>query len=290
MTTTARVLTHSSHPYSPVAPDVLTLELYYPQIIHAELMAHGMFVRNAASFRAKPGRRLRAEIRADLAEPVQYGSHKAGMQAGPTSEALTGVGRLAWRVAAFYALCVSALMDRAGLAKEIYNRLVMPFAHMSVVVTGTSETWANFLCLRNHPDADPTMQALAEVVRQAIAASAAKTVPYGGWHAPYHPDDVQRSVAACARVSYRSFAENGRETTREEDLRLYERLLGGKVKHASPAGHQATPVYNPAFEKKVGNLGQWWHQYRHDLEGEVFADLHAVLDPEFRNRQTQEKP
>jgi len=284
MTIKARVIAHSSHP-QPGSPDLITLELYNPQIVHADFMTHRMFSRNAASFRAKPGRRLRAEIFDDLAEPVSYGTAKAGMQAGPPTWWQTLIGKALWRLAAFCALVISAAMDRVGLAKEVYNRIVMPYAHMSVVCTGTEHAWANFLHLRNHPDADPTIQALAEAVRQAIQASTPTPVPYGGWHSPYHADDVQRSVAACARVSYKSFANAGTPSTREEDLKLYARLVGGNPKHASPAEHQATPNVDPNERTNHGNLGPYWHQHRHDLQGESFFDLVATLDPEYRSRK-----
>ena len=51
---------------------------------------------------------------------------------------------------------------------------------------------------------------------------------------------IKISVARCARVSYTSF-ETGRRSTLEEDLALYDRLVGAQPLHASPAEHQATP-------------------------------------------------
>ena len=55
---------------------------------------------------------------------------------------------------------------RRRLPKQVVNRLLEPFSHISVVVTATE--WDNFFALRCHPDADPTMRALAEAMRDAI--------------------------------------------------------------------------------------------------------------------------
>jgi hypothetical protein len=44
--------------------------------------------------------------------------------------------------------------------------------------------------------------------------------------------------ARCARVSYKTF--DGKPTTIEADLGLFEKLVGGAPIHASPTEHQAT--------------------------------------------------
>jgi len=89
------------------------------------------------------------------------------------------------------------------------------------------------------------------------------------------------SVARCARVSYESF-ETGKRSTVEENLRLYDRLLGAQPMHASPAEHQATPDEKYGVEYRES--GQWhnskehgnfigWRQYRKMLSGESCAPL-----------------
>jgi len=100
------------------------------------------------------------------------------------------------------------------------------------------------------------------------------------------------SVARCARLSYQSFTTQKRSTI-EEDLELYQKLVGGRIIHASPAEHQATPdkIYpnplqpdTPAFDlikndfcwqqpHLSGNLGPGWLQYRKMLPNEAIAPL-----------------
>lgn len=113
---------------------------------------------------------------------------------------------------------------------------------------------------------------------------------FGDWHLPYVDDitwnaishlgddlpiAIRISVARCARVSYQSF-ETGKLSTIDEDLKLYNRLLGNQPIHASPAEHQATPdIYGDhgwvALEQHGNFYG--WKQYRKMLEGESIAPL-----------------
>jgi hypothetical protein len=83
---------------------------------------------------------------------------------------------------------------------------------------------------------------------------------------------IKRSVARCARVSYLN--HEGKKSTIEEDLQLYNRLLGGVPIHASPAEHQAQAlarwdegINRPTAFQRSGNL-QGWYQYRKTLENE----------------------
>ncbi len=50
---------------------------------------------------------------------------------------------------------------------------------------------------------------------------------------------IKLSVARCARVSY--LTHEGKPPNVDDDLKLYDRLVGSVPLHASPAEHQATP-------------------------------------------------
>ena len=90
-----------------------------------------------------------------------------------------------------------------------------------------------------------------------------------GWSAEielgYEFDDVpvKRSVAKCARVSYKN--HDGTDSTVEQDLALYDRLLGQLPIHASPAEHQAMAIDDAG--ERSGNF-RGWIQYRKTLENE----------------------
>jgi hypothetical protein len=75
------------------------------------------------------------------------------------------------------------------------------------------------------------------------------------------------SAARCARVSYLN--HEGKRTTIEEDLALFDRLMGGDVKHASPTEHQAkVPEVLSDWLYKPSNLRAWL-QFRRTIEGET---------------------
>lgn len=281
---------------------LLTFKLRYPWFIHGELMTHRVLSRNASSNRAIPVARMIAEARSeDRAAPVFWGAEQKGMQTGGEllSAHLIDYGNSkecaqnAWRNAAYQAAAEAERMVRIGLHKSIINRILQPFTHARVVVTATE--WDNFFGLRLHRDAEPTMRALAVAMWEARKASTPKLLRPGEWHLPFIDSEtltdigrrhtvqkeathemIRVSVARCARVSYESH-ETGRRSTVEEDLALYERLVGSMPLHASPAEHQATP---DTFHKGAGwtNFGQHgnfvgWRQYRKMLPGEAVAPL-----------------
>ena len=120
---------------------------------------------------------------------------------------------------------------------------------------------------RDHPDAQPEIQELARLMKQAYQESLPNPVHLGEWHLPYITDEDWKaaerhcqigritrdmpsykekleivrkvSVARCARVSYKAF--DGSVAPIEKDLELFEQLLVSQPLHASPAEHQATP-------------------------------------------------
>ena len=194
---------------------------------------------------------------------------------GPITVALTGKDleqvKDEWLYAMSHAINSALVLQEHGLHKQIANRILEPWSHINVLVTATE--WDNFFELRCHPAAQPEMRVLAEAIRSAMDLSQPRFLEPGQWHLPYVEDDgtsdaIKVSVARCARVSY--LTHDGRETTLEEDLELYERLVGSQPIHASPADHQATPDEDHLFWG-YHNPGQWrnfrgWRQYRALIE------------------------
>ena len=280
MTISAKVIADST---SPDGIRLTTMQLRYPRLIHTEFMTHRLFSRNASSSRAIPVKRMIEDLIRDPAMPIHWGSNKPGMQAG---DELTGRERRlveeVWLEGMEEAIKTAEALRAMGLHKQIANRILEPWAHINVVVTATD--WANFFALRRHPDAQPEIKALADAMWGAMEESYPLGKLITEWHLPYvkdeelieHDVEVTRkiSVARCARVSY--LTHDGRQTTVEEDLQLYDRLLGSQPMHASPAEHQATPdrLLNPdwpngwAKSSLHGNL-RGWIQFRKTLSGEA---------------------
>jgi len=285
MTITAKVIADS---VSRWGNRLTTMQLRYPKFIHGEFMTHRMFSRNASSSRAIPVERMIQDVMDDPAMPVFWGTNKPGMQAGEElseTDRDDAIGNWLW--ARNSAVEYARYLHRIGVHKQLVNRVIEPWCHINVVVTATE--WANFYALRRHKDAQPEMKALADAMWDAQKDSKITFLDTGSWHVPYVQDGeatdsyalaVKLSVARCARVSY--LTHEGKPPNVEDDLKLYDRLVGSTPLHASPAEHQATPDYwlepegvgfrGYTHSEEHGNF-VGWRQYRKRLPNENVASL-----------------
>lgn len=241
---------------------ITTFQLSYPLMIHAELMTHRVFSRNAASNRAIPVIKLIKRTIKDPAIPMVWGSNKPGMSAGAElglykQFLLKGLWLGGLYASAFFAYLTSKL----GLHKQHANRMMMPYQHIDVIVTSTE--WENFYDLRLDNAAQPEIQELAKQMLKASTHNVPRVLKEGEWHLPYLDEVLPTfrdiSAAKCARVSYLN--HNNQETSHKEDLRLAKML--SDMKHMSPFEHQATPMEN--IEGRSNNF-KGWFQYREELE------------------------
>jgi thymidylate synthase ThyX len=246
-----------------------TLKLIYPRFIHAEVMTHRVFSRNASSSRAEPVLKHIERIQNEYAEPIHWGKNQPGMQANEeVSPEIKRAARTAWWHAKEHAVAVAKNLQDLGVHKQIVNRILEPFSHINVVVTATE--WDNFFELRLHPDAQPEIRELARQMNMALANSTPIPLEFGEWHLPFITynerkietiqDQIRFSVARCARVSY--LTHDKKEPNAKDDLILYDRLVGGVPIHASPTEHQATPLEDTGFCRNF----RGWMQYRELLE------------------------
>lgn len=251
---------------SPVGARITTFELVYPRFIHGEFMTHRVFSRNAASSRAIPVKTFLKQVLFNRVDPLHWGANQSGMQA---SKELTGVKRFLakklWATAAVGVVCTAYLMSKVGLHKQVANRILEPFQWMRTVVTATE--WDGFFELRCHKDAQPEIQHLALMMRQAIEVSKPVARKY---HLPYvnmNPETYKHyrelakiSAARCARTSYVKF--DGEVPTDKDDLGLYNKLIEATPAHASPVEHQA---YASPISIAHCNNFKGWIQHRKEL-------------------------
>ncbi|MGL5281480.1 MAG: FAD-dependent thymidylate synthase [Plesiomonas shigelloides] len=255
---------------------ITTFELTYPRIIHSEFMTHRLFSRNAMSSRAVPIKKMVELIRTNMAMPVRFGSNQPGMQdKGLEHDGMVDVagfcrkltGREAWAIAAKRACDMALSLEEAGYHKQIANRLIEPFQMMKTVMTTTE--MENFLWLRVDADADPTIEVLANLMKEAMDNSEPEWLPAGVWHTPYvdhvygfgpegdahifegycvldendrpvmltEEEALRISASCCGQVSYRRL-----DSTKDKALDIYTRLVAGKKVHASPFEHQAREI------------------------------------------------
>jgi hypothetical protein len=275
MTITAEVIEDS---ISLAGIRLTTMQIKYPRMIHSEFMTHRVFSRNASSSRAIPILVMLRNTAADMAEPSQWGSNKPGMQAGKN---LIGwrlkLARMLWRSAGHTAIFFARRLAKTGAHKQIANRIVEPWSHISVVVTSTD--WANWFALRDHPDADPTIQELARAMSLAMEESSPMSLLKGQWHLPYISSNERKvfdnrtlarwSAARCARVSY--LTHDGKTPSALNDERLWVQLVESQPVHASPTEHQAAPDPLYVQSKRNGNF-RGWRQHRKMISGEAIHD------------------
>ena len=276
---------------------LVTAQFKYPRFIHAEFMTHREFSRNASSSRAIPVKKMIEQVRNDPAMPIHWGANQPGMQADNQLGADDiQIMKNHWLLAAEQAAEQAEFMAAHGLHKQVANRVLEPYQWMHVIAT-TCNT-SNFFGLRRHKDAQPEIKLVADLWHEALEQTPATLIKHGDWHLPYiaaadwqaaerylqvgritrdMPSReevtnllVAMSAARCARVSY--LTHDGDLPTVQQDLDLYERLVGSQPLHASPTEHQATPDY--AYDNGVwahgpehGNL-IGWRQFRKMLPGE----------------------
>lgn len=256
------------------APDKVlsTLLLRYPRFIHAEFMTHRCMSRNAASSRAIPVKKMIDDILADTAMPIHWGAAQKGMQADRQCDneitfmaprqkfagnsdneirwqewRFTEPGR-AWLEARDRAIEIARAFEAAGYHKQVINRLLEPFMHITVLVSSTE--WDNFLELRDHKDAEPHIQMLAREIRKCLEdETTVQTLEPGQWHLPLVDmgdthlfggdvdfDAMKLSVARCASTSYKT--TDGFDMTLDRATAIYDKLHT-KPFHASPFEHVA---------------------------------------------------
>ena len=249
-----------------------TYVLTYPRFIHSEFMTHRVFSRNASSSRAIPVLKQIQMVIDNPAIPLAFTKNQKGMQGG---EALSGdehdAAVKAWLEARDEAVKSARHLAALEVHKQYANRILEPFAHITVVCTGTE--FNNFFALRCHPAAQPEICELANKMYDLYQTNTPRSLINGMWHLPFSGgpnwsentelECIKCSVARCARVSYLN--HEGNHPTLKQDLELYERLLGSVPIHASPAEHQAMAIGDANVIS--GNL-RGWIQYRKTLQNE----------------------
>lgn len=277
---------------APSGVRLTTFVLTYPRFIHAEFMTHRMFSRNASSSRAIPVKKQIVEVLKNPVVPIAFLKNQKGMQGGepiPNQDE----ARMAWLRGMHDAVRIAEKLSDMDVHKQYANRILEPWAHITVVCTATD--FANFFALRCHSAAQPEIHELADKMYLVYQVSPPQQLKEGQYHIPFMDDkldwvigedgltneliesepllQVKRSVARCARVSYMN--HEGKRPTVEEDLKLYDRLVGAAPIHASPAEHQASASSDPNL--RSGNF-RGWVQYRKTLQNENVVNFTGPIE------------
>lgn len=215
-----------AHSISPEGIPLITWQLRYWRAIHAELMTHRVFSRNAGSSRARPSASIIDSVTKEPWGPLHWGKNQPGMQAliehdepvkipvhlnrayaeyriqvhGEKYEDIWDVNRWvaspqdAWHFHAFLCGNMSGAFDQAGYHKQIVNRITESVNYIDVVLTSTD--FANWYALRDHKDAQPEIRELAALMKEVQAHSTPEVLQPGMWHLPYadSADDIEEAI------------------------------------------------------------------------------------------------
>lgn len=278
------------HSMGHLGRELITFQAKYQRFVHSELMTHRVAARNASSSRAIPVKKL---VQKAIDDPAMFASIRTnakGMQpGGVASPEVAAQFEKEWLelrdIVAEYVLRW-ADVDGMNIAKEIANRAMEPWHHIEIVFTVSRPGLDNFYGLRDHPMAQKEIEVLAKMMREAHKLSRPKHLKPGQWHLPYvHEQErvnksnlalVVLSAARCARVSYQN--HDGKLTTEEEDMALFERLALNEPPHASPLEHQACMAPPNVIDGLNGNLEPGWVQLRKIFERTSMLQPHDKLD------------
>ncbi len=113
---------------SPCGVRITTMQATYPRLIHSELLTHRVLSRNTpSSSRAIPIRKNIAAVFRSPATPFEWGANQAGMQAGqPLSGIRLWIAKRSWMLARYPAVAFAYFMSKAGVHKQVANRILEP--------------------------------------------------------------------------------------------------------------------------------------------------------------------
>jgi len=196
------------------------------------------------------------------------------------------LARQVWKSSVKYNQFSSWVLNKLNVHKQWANRPLDWCSYIEVLATANESDWWDFIMLREHPDAQPEMQELANRIRVAISFSQPRLIepkyyysasevkldnmPIQSWHMPFadrllSPEDgittaecLKVVTARCARLSY--LTHDGIYSF-NDDMKLHDRLMYSK--HWSPFEHCAFPIVGGKRSRNFTG----WIQYRALVDG-----------------------
>lgn len=292
----AQVVQHS---ISPEGKEVVTFNVKYGLIVHAEELRHRLFSNSVKSNRAIPTKKIRKEVLNNPYVPIYLGKNQPGMKAdGEVKHKY--LAKHLWLIARYPAVFFHWLCEKVGGHKEWTNRLLNPWQYVEQTITATE--WANFWALRLHEDAQKDIQELARVMKEAKDNSSPMEIKSGEFHVPYvqreredgvlkyYDNDgselsveqaIKASAARVARSSYNN--HNNSNASYSKDESLYNILIESKPSHASPVEAQCSPMKG-GWEDGVTHIDKNGDSWSGNLKGWIQArqllEDHTVWEEE----------
>jgi thymidylate synthase ThyX len=132
-----------------------TFIVTFPRIILAEFNTHRMFSRNSASSRAIPFEKMVKSVQENPFIPIAWQKHHTGMQGSEYFSSTEMPNTMEenwfenrWLEARDSAIQQAIIFNKAGVTKQLCNRLLEPFMWHTVIITSGKEGLENFFNLR----------------------------------------------------------------------------------------------------------------------------------------------
>ena len=207
-------------------------------------MTHRVFSKNASSSRAIPIEKMIQMVQDNPAMPVFWGKNQSGMQAAEElsdvpsiTVCLTPENKLSeseiisereaakrvWLNARNQAITYVESLSRLGVHKQIANRILEPWLHIRIILSGTE--FENWFALRVHKDAQPEICALATKMLELYNASEPKYLCAGDWHIPFGDNIEESRFKPLINNENLLLSNNQNSTSLLNDLKIIDLLI-----------------------------------------------------------------
>lgn len=233
----------------------ITVETYYPRIIHSEVLRHRTISHSVASSRAIPTRKYIENYTNFVPNNLRQNEKGMSPKNNINDQNINQTIYDDYFIILKNSSEIAQKWSDLGLAKEQVNRILEPFSYIRDLMTFSYFDIQTVFDLRCHEDAQEEIRDLFLSIKQEIEKSKPERREV---HFPYVDDLafveqniqdlIKMSVARCARTSYDSNA-TGKPSSIEEDISLYDRLISAK--HLSPSEHVL--FSRRFFERQIAN-------------------------------------
>ncbi|PZP71876.1 MAG: hypothetical protein DI590_05675 [Methylorubrum populi] len=267
----------------PDAPPATSFQLRYPLQIHAELMTHRVFSRNARSSRAVPTERMLTEVLQEPFIPRYWGANQKGMQAGVEHDAVLeyllpevlddvsfdrtmfektwgyetdehgtkSLDKLVWgggdAECAWLSARDWAVHFARAFANAGYHKQIanrLLAPFLHIDVVLTTTDLSNWDALRDHDMAEPHIRDLAIAMKEAVAAYGEPSrLRPGEWHLPYFIPVEQKAIGLVGYVT-----DEDRKT---RFIREGDEVLDTETARACSVTRCAQVSYTPFHEARL---------------------------------------
>jgi thymidylate synthase ThyX len=295
----AEIIADSVNPHG---DRLTTFVLDYPRFVHAEVMTHRVFSKNAASSRAIPIEKMIEQVMDNPAMPVWWGKNQSGMQSKEELDNTSAVhepfdildssgdcdfrgksvyknlttkekAQEIWLQARNKAIEYVRELNKLGLHKQIANRILEPWFNIRIVLSGTE--FQNFFALRAHPDAQPEFQNLTYKMLEQYNHSNPKQLKTGEWHIPFG-DQFDEQKLSQMIVKPAMMSESDGERWNKEHLELVKKIAIARCARVSYLNYEGKDDYYADVklcERLFGNSPKHLSPTEHVAEAQDNSDF-----------------